>query len=84
MEVFVGVLMIFGVLMWVLIFVVLFIGGIGVVLVFKVVYIDRCELKCVCVGGDSNVLFGFVLFIENFMMIGMVVWMIFKLMGIGY
>lgn len=71
--------MMVGVLIWVLVLVVLIVVGIGVVSVFKVVYIDKCEFKCVCVGGDSKVLFGFILFIENLMMVGMVVWMLVKL-----
>ena len=52
--------MIAGALNWISIPVALFIGGIGAVSVFKAVYIDRRELKCACVGGDSNVPLGFV------------------------
>ncbi|BFT30135.1 glutaredoxin family protein [Alteromonas sp. D210916BOD_24] len=49
----------------------LFIGTIGAVSVFKAVYIDKRELKCACVGGDSNVPLGFVSLSENlFMMAG--------------
>ena len=58
----------------------LFIGGIGAVSVFKAVYIDRRELKCACVGGDSNVPLGFVSLTENLMMIGMAVWMVARMM----
>ena len=43
---------------------------------FKAVYIDKRELKCACVGGDSNVPLGFVSLTENLMMIGMAVWML--------
>jgi len=50
----------------------------------KAVYIDKRELKCACVGGDSNVPLGFVSLTENLMMISMAVWMIFKPMGIGH
>ena len=32
-----------------------FIGGVGSISVFKLVYIDKSELKCACVGGSSNV-----------------------------
>ena len=53
----------------------LVIGGIGAVSVFKAVYIDRRELKCACVGGDSNVPLGFISLTENLLMIGMAVWM---------
>ena len=49
----------------------LFIGGIGAVSVFKAVYIDKRELKCACVGGDSSVPLGFVSLTENLMMVGM-------------
>lgn len=71
-----GVLMIAGVLNWLSIPLALFIGGIGAVSVFKAVYIDRRELKCACVGGDSNVPLGFVSFTENIMMIAMAIWML--------
>jgi len=54
----------------------LFIGGIGAVSVFKAVYVDRRDLKCACVGGDSNVPLGFVSLTENLMMIAMGVWML--------
>jgi hypothetical protein len=61
----------------------LFIGTVGAVSVFKAVYIDRRELKCACVGGDSKVPLGLVSLTENLMMIGMAVWMLVKPMGIG-
>ena len=48
----------------------LFIGTIGALSVFKAVYIDKRELKCACVGGDSNVPLGFVSLSENLFMIG--------------
>ena len=54
----------------------LFIGGVGAVSVFKAVYIDRRELKCACVGGDSNVPLGFASLVENLMMVAMAVWML--------
>ena len=54
----------------------LLIGGIGAVSVFKAVYIDKRELKCACVGGDSNVPLGFVSLTENLMMVAMAVWMV--------
>lgn len=49
----------------------LFIATIGAISVFKAVYIDKRELKCACVGGNSNVPLGFVSLSENLMMIGM-------------
>ena len=79
-----GALMVAGVLTWLSVPIALFIGTVGAVSVFKAVYIDRRELKCACVGGDSNVPLGFVSLTENLMMIGMAVWMIFKPMGIGH
>lgn len=71
-----GILMIAGALIWLSVPLALFIGTIGAVSVFKAVYIDKRELKCACVGGDSNVPLGFVSLTENLMMIGMGVWMI--------
>jgi glutaredoxin len=75
-EALAGVLMIAGVLPWLSIPVALAIGGIGAVSIFKAVYIDKRELKCACVGGDSNVPLGFVSLTENLMMIGMALWML--------
>lgn len=75
-ELLTGVLMISGALMWLSVPVALFIGSIGAASVFKAVYVDRRELKCACVGGDSNVPLGLLSLTENLMMIGMAVWMI--------
>lgn len=77
-EALAGILMIAGALMWVSVPVALSIGSIGAVSVFKAVYIDRRELKCACVGGDSNVPLGFISLTENLMMIAMAVWMLIK------
>lgn len=77
-EALAGILMLAGALMWLSIPVALFIGGIGAVSVFKAVYLDKRELKCACVGGDSNVPLGFVSLTENLMMVAMAIWMIFK------
>ena len=52
---------------------------VSVVSVFKAIYIDKRELKCACVGGDSNVPLGFISLTENLMMVGMAVWMIVKM-----
>ena len=49
----------------------LFIGTVGAVSVFKAVYVDKQDLKCACVGGDSKVPLGFVSLTENVMMMGM-------------
>ena len=75
-ELLAGVLMTAGALMWLSIPVALFIGGIGAASVFKAVYIDRREIKCACVGGNSKVPLGFVSLTENLMMIAMAVWML--------
>lgn len=71
-----GVLMLAGILSFVSIPLALFIGTVGAVSVFKAVYIDKRELKCACVGGDSNVPLGFISLTENLMMVGMAVWML--------
>ena len=53
-------------------------ASIGAVSVFKAVYIDKRDLKCACVGGDSKVPLGFVSLLENLMMMLMASWMLFK------
>jgi len=73
-----GLLMIAGVAMWLAIPVALFIGTIGAVSVIYAVYVQRRELKCACVGGDSNVPLGFVSLSENLAMIAMGLWMLVK------
>ena len=74
-ETLAGVLMVAGALVWLAAPIALFIGAIGAFSVFKAVYIDRRELKCACVGGDSNVPLGFVSLTENLIMVLMGVWM---------
>ena len=71
-----GILMIGGLLTWLAAPAALFIGTIGAISVFKAVYIDKRDLKCACVGGDSNVPLGFISLTENIMMIVMAVWML--------
>ncbi|KQW84076.1 glutaredoxin family protein [Brevundimonas sp. Root1279] len=71
-----GALMVAGVWTWLSAPVALFIGGVGAVSVFKAVYLDKRELKCACVGGDSNVPLGFLSLTENLMMIVMAGWML--------
>ncbi len=53
-----------------------FIGTVGAISVIKAVYVDKRELKCACVGGNSNVPLGFVSLTENLMMMGMGAWML--------
>ncbi|MGY6565104.1 MauE/DoxX family redox-associated membrane protein [Halomonas sp. KM-1] len=74
-ETLAGILMLAGALVWLAAPVALFIGTVGAVSVFKAVYIDKRELKCACVGGDSKVPLGFVSLTENLIMIGMGLWM---------
>ena len=63
-------------LIWLVAPVGIFIGAIGGWSVFKAVYIDKRELKCACVGGDSNVPLGFISLTENLVMLGMGIWML--------
>jgi glutaredoxin len=55
-----------------------FIGFIGAVSVVKAVYIEKRDIKCACVGGDSNVPLGFISLTENLMMLGMGIYMVLK------
>ncbi len=73
-----GVLMTAQILNIISVPVALIIGTIGAISVFKAVYVDKRELKCACVGGDSNVPLGFVSLTENLFMIGMAIWMLVK------
>jgi glutaredoxin len=69
-----GVLMIAGILAWIAAPIAIFIGSVGAVSVVKAVHIDRRELKCSCVGGDSRVPLGFISLTENLMMVAMGIW----------
>lgn len=78
-EGFAGVLMIAGGMAGVIAApVAIFIGAVGGWSVFKAVYIDRRELKCACVGGDSSVPLGFISLTENLMMLAMGLWMLIR------
>lgn len=70
-EALAGILMIAHIGNWLAIPLALFIGTVGAVSVFKAVYIDKRELKCACVGGDSTVPLGFISLTENIMMMAM-------------
>ena len=74
-ETLAGILMLAGALIWLAAPLALFVGTVGAVSVFKAVYIDKRELKCACVGGNSNVPLGFVSLTENLVMIAMGLWM---------
>lgn len=82
-ETFAGILMLAGALIWLAAPVSLFIGTVGAISVFKAVYIDRRELKCACVGGNSNVPLGFVSLTENLIMMAMGLWMPFRVYIMG-
>jgi glutaredoxin len=79
-EALAGVLMVAGALVWLAAPVALSIGTIGAWSVFRAVYIEKRELKCACVGGDSKVPLGFVSLTENLMMVAMAVWMVAKVL----
>tara|TARA_R110001592_G_scaffold79054_3_gene236758 strand:- start:11263 stop:11991 length:729 start_codon:yes stop_codon:yes gene_type:complete len=76
-EMLAGVCMIAGILINIAAPAALFIGTIGAISVIKAVYIDKRDLKCACVGGDSSVPLGFISLTENLMMIVMAIWMMF-------
>lgn len=71
-----GVMMLAGWLPWLAAPAALFIGSVGAISVFKAVYLDRRELTCACVGGNSRVPLGFVSLSENLLMLAMAVWML--------
>lgn len=73
-----GILMVAGALTWLSAPAALFIGAIGGISVLKAVYVEKRELKCACVGGDSSVPLGFISLTENVMMVAMAVWMLVK------
>lgn len=77
-EALAGILMISGAFVWLSSPIALFIGTVGAISVFKAVYLDKRELKCACVGGNSRVPLGFVSLTENLMMITMGIWMLMK------
>ncbi|SHF81778.1 Glutaredoxin [Loktanella atrilutea] len=76
-----GILMTAMVATWLSAPLALLIGSIGAVSVFKAVYIDKRELKCACVGGDSNVPLGFVSLTENLGMVAMSIVMLILLLA---
>lgn len=77
-EAFVGIAMLADVSPVLVSPVALFIGIIGAISVIKAVYIDRRELKCACVGGNSNVPLGFISLTENLTMVAMGIWMLYS------
>lgn len=71
-----GALMIAGLFTWVVAPIVLLASSIGAVSIVKAVYVEKRDLKCACVGGDSSVPLGFISLTENLMMMAMAVWML--------
>ncbi len=53
-----------------------FVGRLGAVSIVKAVYVEKRDLKCACVGGDSSVPLGFISLTENLMMMAMAIWML--------
>lgn len=80
-EAFVGIGMLASVSGFLIGSISLFIGTIGAASVIKAVYIDKRQLKCACVGGDSDVPLGFVSLTENVFMIAAGLWMLGKSMA---
>lgn len=78
-EAFVGIGMIANILNPIVAAIALFIGTIGAISVIKAVYIDKRNIKCACVGGNSNVPLGFISLTENLMMVAMGLWMLLKI-----
>lgn len=82
-ETLAGVLMLAGALIWLAAPVALFIGTVGAISVFRAVYVQKRELKCACVGGNSNVPLGFVSLTENLIMMLMGIWMPIRMYLLG-
>ena len=71
-----GILMLAMALHWISGPIAIFIGAIGGWSVYRAVYIEKRELKCACVGGNSNVPLGAVSLLENVGMVAMGIWML--------
>lgn len=75
LEAYAGLGMLAGVSAIVVAPVAIFIGSVGAISVIKAVYVDKRQLTCACVGGDSKVPLGFVSLTENLFMLTAGVWM---------
>ncbi len=75
-EALAGILMLGQTLLFIAAPIALVIGTIGSISVIKAVYIDKRDLKCACVGGNSNVPLGAISLTENLMMALMGGWML--------
>lgn len=69
-EAYTGIGMLSGASPWLFAPVGIFIGSIGAFSVVKAVYIEKRDLKCACVGGNSAVPLGLISLIENVFMFG--------------
>ncbi|MEL7482201.1 MAG: MauE/DoxX family redox-associated membrane protein [Pseudomonadota bacterium] len=78
-----GLLMFGGILTWIAAPLAFFTGSVGAASVFKAVYIDGRDLKCACVGGNSNVPLGAISLAENLAMMAMAIWMVSKPFWLG-
>lgn len=77
-ELYAGVGMLASLPAWWVSPVALFIGVVGATSVFKAVYVDKRELRCACVGGNSDVPLGVISLTENLFMIFAAFWMWFS------
>lgn len=73
-----GILMIAGLLTWIIAPIIFAATTLGVVSIIKAVYVDKRDLHCACVGGNSSVPLGFISLSENLGMMSMAIWMIAK------
>lgn len=75
-ETFIGLSMLAKTLSFIAAPIAFVVGSIGTVSVIKAVYLDKRDLKCACVGGNSNVPLGFISLTENITMIAVSIWML--------
>ena len=61
-----------------IILIALIIGIFGMASVFKAIYLDKSKLNCACVGGYAKTPLGIISFIENFLMVGMGIFILIK------
>tara|TARA_A100001388_G_C28329503_1_gene293774 strand:+ start:58 stop:510 length:453 start_codon:yes stop_codon:yes gene_type:complete len=61
-----------------IILIALIIGIFGMASVFKAIYLDKSKLNCACVGGHAKTPLGIISFIENFLMVGMGIFILIK------
>lgn len=78
-EAFVGITMLANVLPYLSGPLAIAIGAEGSISVFKAVYLDKRELKCACMGGDSKVPLGFISLTENLLMVAMGIWTVIRI-----